>query len=109
MTWTPLPRRSPTSKSAAGAIELCFRWIKRTLRITHFLSASENAVRIQLVVALIAHMPLRMAQTTQKAIASPIAFARLGRANLMHRRRLDRLLTSNPILPNTAQLMLRWN
>ena len=36
------------------AIELFFRWVKQTLKITHFLGRSENAVRIQIACALIA-------------------------------------------------------
>src|SRR5262249_1659927 len=42
-------------------IELFFRWIKQTLRITRFLGTSENAVRIQIAVALIAFLLLRLA------------------------------------------------
>src|SRR5262249_295159 len=34
-------------------IELFFRWVKHTLKIRHFLGTSENAVRIQIAVALI--------------------------------------------------------
>jgi len=79
-------------------IELFFRWVKQTLRIRHFLGVSENAVRIQIAVALIAFLLLRLAQAAQSAVASPIAFARLIRANLMHRRPLDRL-TRPPNLP----------
>ena len=90
------------------AIELFFRWI--TLKITRFLGTSENAVRIQIAVALIAFLLLRLAQAGQHAIASPLAFARLVRANLMHRRPIDRLLEplSPPVL-NPAQLALQWN
>lgn len=72
-------------------IELFFRWIKQTLRIKRFFGRSENAVRIQLAVALIAFLLLRLAQETQNAIESPLAFARLVRANLMHRRSINRL------------------
>ena len=74
------------------AIELFFRWVKQTLKITRFLGTSENAVRIQIAVALIAFLILRLAQATQNAVQSSIAFARLARSNLMHRRRIDRLL-----------------
>jgi IS4 transposase len=74
------------------AIELFFRWVKQTLRITRFIGTSENAVRIQIAVALIAFVLLRLAQATQKAVHSPLAFARLVRVNLMHKRPLDRLL-----------------
>jgi hypothetical protein len=92
------------------AIELFFRWIKQTLKIRRFLGTSENAIRIQIAVALIAFLLLRMAQAAQQAIAGPLAFARLVRANLMHRRQLDRLLESEPPpLFNPAQLALQWN
>ena len=43
-------------------IELFFKWIKQNLKIRHFLGTSENAVRIQIVTALIAYLPLRLAQ-----------------------------------------------
>ena len=74
------------------AIELFFRWVKQTLKIRHFLGNSENAVRIQIAVALIAYLLLRLAQAAQTTVESPLAFARLVRANLMHRKRIDRLL-----------------
>ena len=91
------------------AIELFFRWVKQTLKITKFLGTSENAVRIQIAVALIASLILRLAQKTQKAVQSPIAFARLVRANLMHRRRIDRLITQiHPQNQNQAQMVLTW-
>jgi hypothetical protein len=91
------------------AIELFFRWVKQTLKIRHFLGVSENAVRIQIAVALIAFLLLRMAQTAQKVVESPLAFARLVRANLMHRKRIDRLIGADPrprIDPN--QMVLQW-
>lgn len=86
-------------------IELFFRWVKQTLRITHFLGTSENAVRIQIVVALIAFVLLRLAQAAQKAVHRPLDFARLVRTNLMHRRPIDRLLDQPiPIPINANQL-----
>ena len=91
------------------AIELFFRWIKQTLRITRFLGTSENAVRIQIAVALIAFLLLRLAQAAQKAIRSPLTFARLVRANLMHRRPIDRLLHTEPARQcNPDQMALQW-
>ena len=48
------------------AIELFFRWVKQTLRIPHFLGTTENAVRIQIAVALIAFLLLRLAQAIQR-------------------------------------------
>ena len=91
------------------AIELFFRWVKQTLRISHFLGTSENAVRIQIAVALIAFLLLRMAQADQKTIESPLAFARLVRANLMHRRRTDTLIKPPPTPPqNINQMTFMW-
>src|SRR6202162_2152595 len=56
------------------AIELFFRWVKQTLKIGHFLGTSENAVRIQIAVALIAFLLLRLAHDANKIIQSPLAF-----------------------------------
>ena len=81
------------------AIELFFRWVKQNLKIRHFLGTSENAVRIQIAVALIAYLLLRLAQATQKSVKSPLAFARLVRANLMHRRPINGLLEPPISLP----------
>ena len=78
------------------AIELFFRWVKQTLKITRFVGTSENAVRIQIAVALIAFLLLRLAQTAHKSIRSPTVFARLIRANLMHRRPINCLLHPPP-------------
>jgi hypothetical protein len=89
------------------AIELFFRWVKQTLKITRFVGLSENAVRIQIAVALIAFVLLRLAQATQTIITSPLAFARLVRANLLHRRPLDRLLDPPPApVRDSNQLIL---
>jgi len=89
-------------------IELFFRWVKQTLKIRHFLGASENAVRIQVAVALIAYLLLRLARADQEAIESPLAFARVVRANLMHRKRTDRLLTPHERTPTKSnQLALQ--
>jgi len=91
------------------AIELFFRWVKQNLKIRHFLGTSENAVRIQIAVALIAYLLLRLAQDTQTTIKSPLAFARLVRTNLMHRKRIDRLLEPEPD-PKTHpnQMAIQW-
>lgn len=90
-------------------IELFFRWVKQTLKITRFLGTSENAVRIQIAVALIAFLLLRLAQLTQAVVKSPLAFTRLIRTNLMHRRRIDRLLHAEPDRAlNTDQMVIKW-
>lgn len=91
------------------AIELFFRWIKQTLKIRHFLGTSRNAVCIQIAVALIAYLLLRLALAAQNAVQTPLAFARLVRANLMHRRRIDRLIHDDPTPPPPSnQMVLQW-
>jgi hypothetical protein len=92
------------------AIELFFRWVKQILKITRFVGTSENAIRIQIAVALIAYLLLRLAQATQQVVKSPLAFARLIRANLMHRRPIERLLDPDPQpILNPNQLALQWS
>ena len=81
-------------------IELFFRWVKQTLKIRRFLGTSENAVRAQIAVALIAYLLLRMAHAAQRSVAGILTFARLVRANLMHFRRIDQL--ADPPKPQTS-------
>src|SRR5205823_11550263 len=45
-------------------IELLFKWLKQNLKIRSFLGRSENAVRIQIYVALIAFMLLHILHQT---------------------------------------------
>ena len=45
-------------------IELLFKWLKQNLKIRRFLGRSENAVRIQIYVALIAFLLLRILHQT---------------------------------------------
>jgi len=109
---------APASEIAAlykrrWAIELFFRWIKQTLKMRHFYGISENAVRIQIAVALIAFVLIRLAHVAQTAIQSLTQFARLIRANVMHRRPLDRLRRQTPVpddgpVHNNAQGALLW-
>jgi hypothetical protein len=93
LRWAKQPKvpRAPARGMADEGIELFFRWVKQTLKIKKFLGVSENAVRIQIAVALIAFLLLRLAQQTQTAVSSPLMYARLIRANLMHLRGLGEL------------------
>ncbi len=84
-------------------IELFFRWVKQTLKIKHFFGRSENAVRIQITVALITFLLLRLAPAT--SVPGLLAFARLVRANLMHRRPLESLLRPlSPVIKDKRQM-----
>jgi len=87
-------------------IELFFRWIKQMLKIKRFLGTSENAVRIQVAVALIAFLLLRIAQGLYRFEASPLTFARLIRATLTHRRSIAAILDPPRTSPQCKDQML---
>jgi transposase len=90
-------------------IELFFRLIKQTLRITHFIGRSENAVRIQIAIALIAYLILHMLRQITKVKHGFLQLVRLVRTNLMHRKSATHLLEINPAPPiDTRQLTLDW-
>jgi hypothetical protein len=90
-------------------IELFFRLMKQTLRITRFIGRSENAVRIQIAAALIAFLILDLLHKMTKEQHGLLEFVRLVRANLMHRKpvaRLRQIYAPPPI--NSRQLTLNW-
>ena len=88
-------------------IELFFRLVKQTLRITKFVGRSENAVRIQIAVALIAFLLLRALQQITKDTRGFLELVRLVRANLMHRKDPTRLRKPPPPPPlDSRQLQL---
>jgi hypothetical protein len=90
-------------------IELFFRLMKQMLRITHFIGRSENAVRIQIAVALIAFLLIHLLQTMTKDKHGFLELVRLVRTNLMHRRDFTRLRQRQIPLPlNSRQLALNW-
>jgi hypothetical protein len=98
---------------ARWKIELFFKWIKQNLKIARFLGTSENAIRTQIFVALIAYLVLRAAHAAQDAVQTPLTFARLVRLNIMQRRRLDRLInpenTRKHINPNQMTFAFKLN
>lgn len=73
------------------AIELFFRWVKQMLRIGHFYGESESAVAIQVTVALIAFVLLKLAHAAQGTVEGLTQFARLACAMLMQQRPLEAL------------------
>ena len=82
--------------------------MKQTLRITKFLGRSENAVRIQIAVALIAYLLLRAAAKDQRRRHTASSrLVRLVRTNLMHRKDSTRLRNTHPPPPlDPRQLQL---
>jgi low affinity Fe/Cu permease len=90
-------------------IELFFRLMKQMLRITRFIGRSENAVRIQIAVALITFLLLHLLQTMTKVQHGLLELVRLVRTNLMHRKDITRLRQIQaPPLIDPRQLVLNW-
>jgi hypothetical protein len=91
-------------------IELFFRLMKQTLKITHFIGRSENAVRIQIAAALIAFLLLHTLRQITKVKHGFLELARLLRTNLMHRKDLTRLREIQAPPPiDSRQLVLNWS
>jgi hypothetical protein len=72
-------------------IELLFKWLKQNLEIKHFLGTSQNAVYIQVFVALISYLLLNLARQTQSSVHSAKRFANLVCINIMNRRPIEDL------------------
>lgn len=90
-------------------IELFFRVMKQTLKITHFIGRSENAVRIQIAVALIAFLLLRTLNKMSQDKQTLLDTTRLVRTNLMHRKDFTRLRQPHPSPQlDSRQFMLNW-
>ena len=66
-------------------IELFFKWIKQHLEINHFLGHSENAVRIQILTALITHLLVAQMHHTKQARTSLWDFFCLIRSTIFQR------------------------
>jgi len=67
-------------------IELLFRWIKQHLKIRTFLGRCENAIRLQIIAAMIAYLLLRIAAARSRAHMLALRFIDLVRARLFERR-----------------------
>jgi hypothetical protein len=78
--------KSRTRSIFSGEDQAVLPLDQQTLKVTRFVGTLREHRGIQIAVALIVFLLLRVAQAAQKAVQSPTIFARLIRANLMHRR-----------------------
>lgn len=90
-------------------IELLFRWLKQHLKLRKFIGRSENAIRLQIVAAMIAYLLLRIAAIQSQIGLTAIRFAELVCDALFVRKplaRIDKPPQVNPSQrqPNPAQL-----
>lgn len=85
---------SPASMIAANykarwGIELFFKWLKQNLSVRKFLGRSENAVRIQIFVALITYLLLQIQHAGSAAASSLRCCLTELRAGLFQRKETD--------------------
>ena len=79
-------------------IELFFKWIKQNLKIKRFIGTSENAVKIQIIIAMIAYLLLHLANKAADSNITLQQLARLVAVNLMQRRNiLELMMKLSPI------------
>jgi putative transposase len=76
---------------ARWQIELLFRWIKQHLRLTRFIGRSENAIRLQILAAMIAFLLLRIAARMSRSTLAPLRFAELAGQCVFVRKPITRL------------------
>jgi putative transposase len=78
-------------------IELLFRWIKQHLRIRKFLGDNENAIRLQIIAAMIAYLLLRLVARLYGLRMAPLRLAELVCAFLFTRRPLAKIDKPLPV------------
>ena len=87
-------------------IELLFRWIKQHLRIRKFLGKNANAIRLQVLAAMIAYLLLRMAARTHRIRLPALRLAELLSQRLFMRRPLAEIDKPPPSNPSHRQRFL---
>lgn len=81
-------------------IELLFRWIKQHLDIGKFLGRNDNAVRLQVLAAMIAYLLLRIAAKINCIKMLPLRFAELVGQFLFTRRSIATITKPPPVNPS---------
>jgi putative transposase len=84
-------------------IELLFRWIKQHLKIRKFLGNNDNAIRLQLLAAMIAYALLRIAARTYRIPIPIIRFTDLVAQCLFDRRNIGAIEKPPPVNPSIRQ------
>ena len=80
---------------ARWEIELFFKTIKQNLKIKRFIGCSENAVRTQIWVAMIAYLLISFLKFSQKSQFSVQKILRLIRTNLFERKCIIELISNS--------------
>ena len=81
-------------------IELLFRWIKQHLRIRKFLGTNDNAIRLQILAAMIGYLLLRIAARMNGIKMLPLRLAELVCQFLFTRRSIATIEKPPPVNAN---------
>jgi putative transposase len=81
-------------------IELLFRWMKQHLKIRKFLGNNDNAIRLQLLAAMIAFALLRIAARTFRVSMSILRFRDLVAQFIFERRNIAAIDKPPPVNPS---------
>jgi putative transposase len=81
-------------------IELLFRWIKQHLDIRKFLGNTDNAIRLQVLAAMIAYLLLRIAARAHGVKMPALRLAELVGQCLFSRRSIEQIHKPPPINPS---------
>jgi putative transposase len=85
-------------------IELLFRWLKQHLNLRKFMGRNDNAVRLQIIAAMIAYLLLRIARRLNSIRMLDLRFAELVCQRLFTRipvAEIDKPPPVNPSKPNS--------
>jgi putative transposase len=81
-------------------IELLFRWIKQHLNISKFMGKKDNAIRLQIIAAMIAYLLLRIARRLNSLRMLDLRFAELVWQRLFIRTPIARIDKPPPVNPS---------
>ena len=93
-------------------IELFFKWIKQNLRIKKFLGTSENAVKIQIIIALITYLILRIIQQQLPLKTSLKSLTDRLKANIFQQKTIPHLFKPPNTVRNISgleQIEMKWS
>lgn len=94
---------------ARWSIELLFKWLKQNLKIKRFLGENRNAIMIQIYVAIIAYVLLKLYQREKHLIAMRLKdIAVLARANLFTRTKFFLHTPEKTKPPPKPRIQLSW-
>src|ERR1700726_2376792 len=81
-------------------IELLFRWIKQHLNLRKFMGRNDNAIRLQIIAAMIAYLLLRLARRLNSLRILDLRFAELVCQRLFTRKPIAEIDTPPPVNPS---------